>query len=237
MAYINARLLRDYIAPIGGQVAGAILGRRGVSQAQRKLTGGLSRASDLLRDSGREQSEALQPFIGAGTRALPRLEAPTPRFERDPVFRFSAADLLEDPGYGFRQSEGERAINRAANAMGTRFSGATLKDLSRFSSELASQEYGRAYDRAEGTFGRNYGRAEGTFRANEEDEYRRARDLVDVGQTATGQDVLNRRFTASELADLETDRAQAEAEGDIGRSNMIADLIESATGTVSSQQL
>ena len=60
---------------------------------------------------------------------------------------FTAKDFQVDPGYAFRQEEGERAIDRGAAAAGRFNSGRVLKDLTRFNSGLASQEYGNAYDR------------------------------------------------------------------------------------------
>ena len=60
-----------------------------------------------------------------------------------------------DPGYEFRRGEGERAIDRAAGGAGARgggrYSGATLKALTAYGQDFASNEYGRAYARREGT--------------------------------------------------------------------------------------
>jgi hypothetical protein len=47
-----------------------------------------------------------------------------------------------DPGYQFRQQQGEDAINRAASARGGRLSGRTMQELGEFNQGLASQEYG-----------------------------------------------------------------------------------------------
>jgi len=47
----------------------------------------------------------------------------------------------QDPGYQFRQEQGEQAIGRMAAAQGGRLSGRTLKEMSRFNQGLASQEY------------------------------------------------------------------------------------------------
>jgi hypothetical protein len=52
-----------------------------------------------------------------------------------------------DPGYQFRLQEGEKAINSGAAARGMGQSGATLKALTQYGQNLASQEYGQAYDR------------------------------------------------------------------------------------------
>lgn len=56
-------------------------------------------------------------------------------------------DFQADPGYAFRQQQGEQAINRASAARGGFFSGRVGKELADFNSGLASQEYGNAYNR------------------------------------------------------------------------------------------
>lgn len=47
-----------------------------------------------------------------------------------------------DPGFQFRQQQGERAIERGASARGNAFGGATMQALNAFNSGLASQEFG-----------------------------------------------------------------------------------------------
>jgi len=60
---------------------------------------------------------------------------------------FSASDFQADPGYAFRLSEGMKALDRTAASRGGLLSGATLKGAQRYGSDLASQEYGNAYNR------------------------------------------------------------------------------------------
>lgn len=60
---------------------------------------------------------------------------------------FSLQDFQKDPGYNFRLAEGEKALQRAATARGMTKSTPGLKSLMRFSSDLASQEYGAAFGR------------------------------------------------------------------------------------------
>lgn len=50
------------------------------------------------------------------------------------------SELETDPIYQFRQAEGERAINRAAAARGSFFSGAAIKSLADFSMALTGEE-------------------------------------------------------------------------------------------------
>jgi hypothetical protein len=60
---------------------------------------------------------------------------------------FGQADFQQDPGYAFRQSEGMKALERSAAARGGLLSGGTLKGIQRFGQDLASQEYGNAFNR------------------------------------------------------------------------------------------
>jgi hypothetical protein len=60
---------------------------------------------------------------------------------------FSMADFQADPGYGFRLSEGQKALERSAAARGGLLSGGTGKALQRFGQDLASQEYTNAFNR------------------------------------------------------------------------------------------
>ena len=60
---------------------------------------------------------------------------------------FGATAFQEDPGYAFRQSEGMKALERSAAARGNLLSGSTLKGITRFGQDLASQEYQNAFNR------------------------------------------------------------------------------------------
>ena len=77
-----------------------------------------------------------------------------------PTFKpFSLSDFMASPDYAFRQSEGEKGINRADAARGGFYSGAAGKELARFNSDLAAGEYGNAYNRHNNDFGIGYGQA------------------------------------------------------------------------------
>jgi hypothetical protein len=60
---------------------------------------------------------------------------------------FGMDQFQADPGYGFRMSEGMKALERSAAARGGLLSGSTLKGVSRFGQDLASQEYQNAFNR------------------------------------------------------------------------------------------
>ena len=113
------------------------------------------RASQEQRAIFERQVELQAPFREAGLTAQNRLmtllgleggEAGAPdfgRYSRD----FSMADFEADPGYGFRMSEGMKALERSAASRGRLLSGETLKGIQRYGQDLASSEYGNAYNR------------------------------------------------------------------------------------------
>jgi len=67
----------------------------------------------------------------------------------------------EDPGYAFRQQEGEAGINRMASATGDYFSGQRGKALTEYNQDLASQEYSAAFERDRATKGDLYAKFSG----------------------------------------------------------------------------
>jgi hypothetical protein len=72
--------------------------------------------------------------------------------ETDPEFGslqedFSLEDFQADPGFEFRLSEGQKALERSAAARGGLLSGGTLKELERFAQGTASQEFQSAFNR------------------------------------------------------------------------------------------
>lgn len=64
-----------------------------------------------------------------------------------------AAGFQTDPGYQFRQQQGEQAINRSAAARGGRLAPGTLQRLLGFNQDLASQEFGNYAQRQMGLAG------------------------------------------------------------------------------------
>jgi hypothetical protein len=62
----------------------------------------------------------------------------------------SASMLNMDPGYAFRLSEGQKGLERTAAARGGLISGGALKAAQRYGQDMASQEFGNAYNRMAG---------------------------------------------------------------------------------------
>lgn len=63
-------------------------------------------------------------------------------------FSFTAEDLYSDPSYNFRKQQGLDAAQQSQVANGMNLSGAALKELNDYASDVASKEYQSAYGRA-----------------------------------------------------------------------------------------
>jgi hypothetical protein len=75
---------------------------------------------------------------------------------------FSNEDFVQDPGYEFRQQEGEKGINRSLAARGGYNSGAALKALDKYNQEYASNEFSNAYNRDAANKARTFSFLSGT---------------------------------------------------------------------------
>ena len=118
-------------AILGAGALSAGAGLIGSSQASRAQTSAANRATDAQRAMFERQVELQEPFRQAGLTAQNRLltllgleggTAGAPdygRYARD----FTMADYQADPGYGFRLSEGMKALERSAAARGGLLSG------------------------------------------------------------------------------------------------------------------
>ena len=61
--------------------------------------------------------------------------------------KFGMDQFRADPGYAFRFSEGQKALDRSAAARGGLMSGGALKAATRFGQDMGSQEYTNAFNR------------------------------------------------------------------------------------------
>lgn len=103
-------------------------------------------AADIQYKMFEKQLELQEPWRKAGENALTRLsgglakggEFGTP---------FSQTNWQQDPGYAFRLTEGQRALDRSAAARGGLISGNALKAAQRYGQEMGSQEYQNAFNR------------------------------------------------------------------------------------------
>jgi hypothetical protein len=106
--------------------------------------------SKLLKRGARLKSSVVffSLIKNPGLNALARIQAgiaPGGEFARP----FTMDQFQADPGYAFRLSEGQKALERQAAARGGLISGSALKAASRFGQEMGSQEFQNAFARAQ----------------------------------------------------------------------------------------
>ena len=174
-------------------VAGAIVGSaviggvsaRSASKAQQQAAETAAAASRETTQSSIEAQERMfnrqvelqEPFRETGLAAQNRLadllgirgRTDQPGYGYG-LQRFTMDNYQADPGYGFRLKRGLDAMERTAAARGGLLSGNQLRGAMEFGQDLASQEYGNAFNRYQ------------TERAN---ILNPLQSLGGVGQTAT----------------------------------------------------
>jgi len=104
---------------------------------------GASRDATAAQERMFDKQVALQePWRQAGEQALNKLTPLAMNYEK-----FGMNKFTEDPGYAFRLSEGQKALDRQAAARGGLISGGALKAATRYGQDMGSQEYTNAFNR------------------------------------------------------------------------------------------
>jgi hypothetical protein len=148
-----------------------------------------------------------QPTLGdmmdqQGPIANPGTYTPGEAYDAPDFVAPTAADMGQDPGYQFRLSEGQRALERSGAARGVTNTGGNMKGLLDYGQRAASQEYGNVYDRSLNTYSTNVlkntafnteteGRRFGAFGTNSGLYQQQQRDAYNRRQTAYDQ-AMNR---------------------------------------------
>ena len=216
--------------------ASAIFGGSASRSAARTQAAAADRAAELQRQQFERQVELQEPFRQSGLAAQNRLltllgigpqtaqggldgtggsligtpigaagDATSPEFGKY-AKDFGMEQFQADPGYGFRMSEGMKALERSAAARGGLMGGATGKALQRFGQELGSQEYQNAFNRYQ---------AERSARLNP------LQSLAGVAQSATNVLGTAGQNYATGAGEALGAGAQARASGYMGMANAI----------------
>jgi len=199
-------------AVIGGAVASN--SAKKAAAAQRDAS---QRASDTELEMFNQNREDLAPWREAGSKTLEQIMGGLGKggeFAQSSYKPFTMGDFYNDPGYQFQLAEGQKALERSAAAKGMLGSGATMKDAMRFGQGLASQEYGKAYDRYTNDF--NMRNNDTTTRFN------RLATVAGLGQTATGQTAQLGANTAQNIAGNQIGAGNATAAQNIATGNAIS---------------
>lgn len=132
-------------AQIGGglqQAAGAGEQAQAIEAAGQQAAQSTQQAADIQRQIFERQVALQEPWRQAGVTALNQLVPLSTTYQP-----FGMQQFQQDPGYGFRMSEGMKALERSAAKRGGLLSGATLKGIQQYGQDLASQEFQNAFNR------------------------------------------------------------------------------------------
>ena len=122
-------------------IGSSLFGANAANKAADTQAGAADRAAELQYKMYQENVQRQQPFYEAGVGALNKLTAAA---DYKP---FGMDQFKADPGYAFRLSEGQKALERSAAARGGLISGGTLKAATRYGEDMGSQEYTNAFNR------------------------------------------------------------------------------------------
>lgn len=123
-------------------IGSAILGSEASSDAADAQLQGSRESSAAQERMFNKQVELQAPWRAAGEQALNKLTPLALNYEKFGMDKFNA-----DPGYAFRLSEGQKALDRQAAARGGLISGGALKAATRYGQDMGSQEYTNAFNR------------------------------------------------------------------------------------------
>lgn len=215
----------DPVTAIAGAQAGAsLIGGNKQAKASRRAAdaqvASAAEASRLQREMFDRQVQLQEPFRQGGITGQNRImellgiggdaaAGDYGRFGRD----FAMSDYEADPGYAFRLSEGNKALERSAAARGMLMSGQMFKGAQRFGQDLASQEYQNAFNR---------------YQTNRSNQLNPLGTLMASGQGATNMLSGAAGQLGGQLGENAMGAGNARASGYIGSANAYAQALQSA---------
>ena len=208
-------------AMAGASLLGGYMSSQGQKQAAETQAGAADRSAALQKEMFDLQRAGQEPYRQAGLTGQNRLmellglggnagAAGYGKYGKD----FSMSDYQADPGYAFRLSEGQKALERSAAARGGLISGGALKAATRYGQDMGSQEYQNAFNRyqtnrsnqlqplgnlmASGqSAASNQGTAAGNYGTNAGQAYMAAGQAIGAGQLGVGNTINNALGTAA----------------------------------------
>lgn len=135
-------------------------------------------------------------------------------------------NFQNDPSYQFRKQQGMDGLQSSAAASGGLLSGAALKSLNQYNSNLASQEYGNAWQRDQlekqnlmGVLSGNRAGDYNLFSNEDTRQYNQLANISGVGQQTAGQLGQFGALNAQNQGNAAINGANAQANGLIGAAN------------------
>jgi hypothetical protein len=203
----------------------AILGAAAIG-AGASLIGG-SQQAKAAKSAAKSQAKATKATIAQQERALERqigLQEPFRQTGVNALADYATASqytpfgmdqFQADPGYQFRMSEGLKALERSAASRGILQSGGTLKDITRFGQDAASQEYQNAFQR---------------YLTERQAKLQPLEYRIGLGQGAASGQAANVGSTAATVGGLTTSLGDIRSAGIMGRANAYTNALSNISG-------
>jgi hypothetical protein len=208
-----------------GSIIGGMAGASASESAASTQAAAADRAAELQYKQWQEQQKLQAPFREAGLTAQNKLldylrlsPGSSGKYAGD----FGMKDFQQDPGYGFRLSEGMKALDRTAAARGGLLSGSTLKGAQRFGQDLASQEYQNAFNR---------------YQVNRSNQINPLQSLMGSGQSATNVLGTAGQNYANQAGEAYMGAGNARASGYIGSANALSNAFGGVTNAFTNYNL
>jgi len=203
--------------PVTGTIAAVSLGSgymqsRAAKDAASMQAAAANRAMDQERAMYEQSREDLGPYREQGYIALQDIERMKPFLTAQ--FGPEQFGQYLDPSMAFRQRLGTQATERLANVGGGAISGNTMRALTDYGQNLASTEYGNAFNR---------------FQTERGNIYNTLANIAGMGQGAVNTGVSAGQGFAAGQTGLITGQAAAQAAGTVGSANALAGGFGGAT--------
>ena len=203
-------------ALIGGSVASGLLGANAAKSSANTQAAAADRAAALQQQQFDKQVELQEPWRQAGMTALNKLVPLATEYTP-----FGMEQFQQDPGYAFRLSEGQKALERSAAARAGLQSGSALKAAARFGQDYGSQEYQNAFNR---------------YQTERQARLGPLQSLAGVGQTTAAQLGQAGQQMASNVGEMMTSGAAARASGYMGGANALSSALGQGMNMYQGQQ-
>jgi len=171
-----------------------------------------------------------RPLTGQALRIAQENMARTPELQADPnnpefgkyARDFSMADFQADPGYAFRLSEGMKALEGRAAARGGLLSGNTLRGITNYGQEAASQEYTNAFNR---------------YQVNRANRLNPLENLMGAARSSTNQLAGAANVLGQTQSQNIQNAGQARASGYVGSANALSNALSGGINQYQDYQL
>jgi len=259
-----------FIGKAIGSITGANKQAKAAESAAQTQSQATDKASQIQKEMYDQTRKDFDPYRQAGSNALSQLVGFNPQSYSGSGFNYKgssnpnytsqqfnpdAFNFEESPGYQFRKEQGMDGIQGSAAAGGGLLSGATLKALNGYNSDLASQEYGNAFNQHQTSENQRFNQYLGQeqlnqgqhqqafnnwqsqdnntysrFMNDQNNQYNRLNSLVGIGQNAAAQQGNAGMQTGQAIANNTMSGANALASGQIAAGNKTANNFQSMLG-------